>query len=66
MLATNIVLLIALVAMIAGAVWLFRDGEGPGPKAPVRLRDKDADPEVTRVRIADADAESDERGSDRG
>jgi hypothetical protein len=66
MLATNIVLLIALIAMIAGAVWLFRDGEGPGPKAPVRLRDKDADPEVTRVRIADADAESDERGGDRG
>ena len=38
MFATNLVLILALIAMIVGFVWLFRDGEGP-PRAPT-LREK--------------------------
>jgi hypothetical protein len=29
---TNVFLGLAFVAMIAGFVWLFRDGEGPAPR----------------------------------
>jgi hypothetical protein len=29
---TNVFLALAFVAMIAGFVWLFRDGEGPAPQ----------------------------------
>ena len=43
MFATNLILLLALVAMIVGAVWLFRDGEGVGPKPAFRVRDDSAD-----------------------
>lgn len=57
MFATNLVLLLAFVAMIAGAVWLFRDGEGKGPKAPVDVDDADNADRRLQVRVADADAE---------
>jgi hypothetical protein len=72
MFATNLVLLLAFVAMIAGAVWLFRDGEGKGPRAPVRLDDEDNAERRLQVRVpdadadADADAETDGGRSDRG
>jgi len=42
MLITNIVLLLAFVAMIAIAVWLFRDGESPS-YTPTVVRDAGSD-----------------------
>ncbi|KAA6184157.1 hypothetical protein F2Q65_13275 [Thiohalocapsa marina] len=68
MFATNLVLLLALIAMIAGAVWLFRDGEGTGPKAPIQLYDNDKDKDGERegaqqVRVRSDDAQGpDESG----
>ncbi len=38
---TNVFLGIAFIAMIAGFVWLFRDGEGPAPQ-PGIMRKPDA------------------------
>ncbi len=29
---TNVFLALAVIAMIGGFVWLFRDGEGPAPQ----------------------------------
>lgn len=29
---TNVFLALAFIAMVAGFVWLFRDGEGPAPR----------------------------------
>jgi hypothetical protein len=57
MFATNLVLLLAFVAMIAGAVWLFRDGEGKDPKASLPNDDDDNAGQGRRVRVIDADAE---------
>lgn len=31
MFATNLILLLALIAMVGLAIWLFKDGEGVGP-----------------------------------
>jgi len=46
---TNVFLGIAFIAMVAGFVWLFRDGEGPAPRPgimrkpdPHRSSDEDA------------------------
>lgn len=41
---TNVMLGLAFVAMIAGFVWLFRDGEGPAPQ-PAIARKRDAAPD---------------------
>ena len=38
MFATNLVLILAFVGMIVGAIWLFRDGEGVGPKPVIKSR----------------------------
>lgn len=43
MLATNLVLLFALVVMVGIAIWLFNDGEGAGPAPPIRPLDTDND-----------------------
>jgi hypothetical protein len=40
MFLTNIFLGLAFVAMVAGFVWLFRDGEGPAPR-PAIMRKQD-------------------------
>lgn len=45
MFATNLVLLLAFIAMIAGFVWLFRDGEGAAVRPTiVRKRPPQDDP----------------------
>jgi hypothetical protein len=49
---TNIFLGLAFVAMIAGFVWLFRDGEGPAPK-PGIARKREATPADERARERD-------------
>jgi hypothetical protein len=54
MFATNLVLLLAFVAMIAGAVWLFRDGEGIGPKPPIKGRGRKHGGQ--QIRIVDTEA----------
>jgi hypothetical protein len=41
---TNVFLVLAFVAMLAGFVWLFRDGEGPAPK-PGIMRKSTVQPE---------------------
>jgi hypothetical protein len=49
MLLTNIILLLAFIAMIGIAVWLFRDGEGPSEQPTVvRVHDADKDDEKPR------------------
>lgn len=35
---TNMFLGLAFIAMLAGFVWLFRDGEGPAPKPAIMRR----------------------------
>jgi len=45
MFATNLVLLLAFIAMIAGFVWLFRDGEGAAVRPTIvrKRRGQDAE-----------------------
>jgi hypothetical protein len=35
---TNVFLALAFIAMVAGFVWLFRDGEGPAPRPGIRRK----------------------------
>jgi hypothetical protein len=54
MFATNLILLLALVAMFVGAIWLFRDGEGVGPKPAFRVRRDAADDRSEKqIRVSD-------------
>lgn len=55
MFATNLILILAFVAMIVGFIWLFRDGEGParGPAVLQEPEDDDA-PAVPRVERDDS------------
>lgn len=49
MLMTNIILLLAVIAMIGIAVWLFHDGDKrPEDSTAVRVRDADKDEERPR------------------
>ena len=52
---TNVFLGLAFVAMIAGFVWLFRDGEGPAP-GPAIMRKPN-----TKTKTNDDASEQDER-----
>ncbi|MBK5941999.1 hypothetical protein CCR96_22705 [Halochromatium roseum] len=52
---TNVFLVLAFVAMIAGFVWLFRDGEGPAPQpAIMRKPDPKSAPSPDDARAADS------------
>lgn len=65
MIATNLILLLALGFMVGIAVWLFKDGEGVGPAPMIRPPDGNEDTEdegsdragQVRVRINNADDE---------
>ncbi len=57
---TNVFLALALIAMLGGFVWLFRDGEGPAPQ-PGIVRKPTPKPEQTPTQDAAADASSEER-----
>lgn len=46
MFATNLILLLAFVAMIATFIWLMRDGEGPA-QGPRLMEDKDDEADDT-------------------
>lgn len=41
---TNVFLGLAFLAMVAGFVWLFRDGEGPAPR-PAIVRKRESPPD---------------------
>jgi hypothetical protein len=57
---TNVFLVLALVAMIAGFVWLFRDGEGPAPQ-PGIMRKPDLKSGQSPGEETPVDTASDER-----
>ncbi|QQO52798.1 MAG: hypothetical protein N838_04855 [Thiohalocapsa sp. PB-PSB1] len=65
MFATNLILLLALIAMVGLAIWLFKDGEGVGPTPVSSIADAkkdgpaqaDAQPQV-RVVVNDFDSET--------
>lgn len=57
---TNVFLALAFVAMIAGFVWLFRDGEGPAPQ-PGIMRKPDPKSASSADDETAADSAADER-----
>lgn len=61
---TNVFLGLAFVAMIAGFVWLFRDGEGPAPQ-PAIMRKPGTKPEPPPAEETATDAASTERQDSR-
>ncbi|MBK1617789.1 hypothetical protein CKO42_04830 [Lamprobacter modestohalophilus] len=56
---TNVFLILAFVAMIAGFVWLFRDGEGPAPQ-PAIMRKPDPNAARSPDDAPETDSASDE------